>query len=77
MLISFLRNTRAYYDGRRVLFECSDAFRDYIRSNRRGQQKAGRIHLPCFPTSAATSAPMRSSKHETLPIRLLFPSTKR
>ena len=31
MLISFLRNTRAYYDGRRVLFECSDAFRDYIR----------------------------------------------
>ena len=33
MLISFLRNTRAYYDGRRVLFECSDAFRDYIRSN--------------------------------------------
>ena len=34
MLISFLRNTRAYYDGRRVLFECSDAFRDYIRSNR-------------------------------------------
>ena len=34
MLISFLRNTRAYYDGRRVLFECSDAFRDYIRNNR-------------------------------------------
>lgn len=34
MLISFLRGTRAYCDGRRVLFECSDAFRDYIRSNR-------------------------------------------
>lgn len=34
MLISFLRGTRAYYDGRRVLFECSDAFRDYIRNNR-------------------------------------------
>src|SRR5699024_3670888 len=28
MLISFLRGTHAYYDGRRVLFECSDAFRD-------------------------------------------------
>ena len=34
MLISFLRGTRAYCDGRRVLFECSDAFRDYIRNNR-------------------------------------------
>lgn len=34
MLISFLRGTRAYYDGKRVLFECSDAFRDYIRNNR-------------------------------------------
>ena len=39
MLISFLRNTRAYYDGRRVLFECSDAFRDYIRSNREVSKK--------------------------------------
>lgn len=34
MLISFLRGTRAYYDGRRVLIECSDAFRDYMRQNR-------------------------------------------
>ena len=34
MLISFLRGTKAYCDGRRVLFECSDAFRDYIRNNR-------------------------------------------
>lgn len=33
MLISFLRGTHAYYDGKRVLFECSDAFRDYIRNN--------------------------------------------
>ena len=33
MLISFLRGTKAYCDGRRVLFECSDAFRDYIRNN--------------------------------------------
>lgn len=39
MLISFLRNTRAYYDGRRVLFECSDAFRDYIRNNREVSKK--------------------------------------
>ena len=34
MLISFLRGTRAYCDGKRVLFECSDAFRYYIRNNR-------------------------------------------
>ena len=39
MLISFLRGTKAYYDGRRVLFECSDAFRDYIRSNREVSKK--------------------------------------
>ena len=34
LLISFLRGTRAYCDGVHVLFECSDAFRDYIRSNK-------------------------------------------
>ena len=33
MLISFLRGTKAYYNGTHVLFECSDAFRDYIRGN--------------------------------------------
>lgn len=39
MMISFLRGTRAYYDGKRVLFECSDAFRDYIRNNREVSKK--------------------------------------
>ena len=34
LLISFLQGTRAYFDGRRVLFECSDTFRDYIRKNK-------------------------------------------
>ena len=34
MLISFLRGSRAYYDGVRVLIECSDAFRDYMRQNK-------------------------------------------
>ncbi len=34
MLYSFLQGTRAWYDGRRVLFECSDAFRDYIKKNK-------------------------------------------
>ena len=39
MLISFLRGTKAYYDGTRVLFECSDAFRDYARSNKEVNKK--------------------------------------
>lgn len=39
MIISFLRGTRAYYDGKRVLFECNDAFRDYIRNNREVSKK--------------------------------------
>ena len=39
MLISFLRGTKAYYDGTHVLFECSDAFRDYIRGNREVSKK--------------------------------------
>ena len=34
MLFSFLRGGQAYYDGRRVLFECSDAFRDYINNDK-------------------------------------------
>ena len=34
MLYSFLQGGRAYYDGRRVLFECSDAFRDYINNDK-------------------------------------------
>lgn len=39
MMISFLRGTKAYYDGKHVLFECSDAFRDYIRNNREVSKK--------------------------------------
>ena len=39
MLISFLRGTKAYYNGTHVLFECSDAFRDYIRGNREVSKK--------------------------------------
>ena len=34
MLISFLQGTKAYYDGKRVLIECSDAFRDFMRKNK-------------------------------------------
>lgn len=34
MLNSYLRGTRAYYDGRRVLIECSDDFRDFMRRSK-------------------------------------------
>ncbi|MDD4851161.1 MAG: DNA polymerase III subunit gamma/tau [Gemmiger sp.] len=34
MLISFLRDSKAFYDGKRVLIDCSEAFRDYIRKNK-------------------------------------------
>lgn len=34
MLKAFLRGTKAYYNGKQVLFECSDAFRDYMNSDR-------------------------------------------
>ncbi|WP_270760929.1 DNA polymerase III subunit gamma/tau [Gemmiger qucibialis] len=34
MLNSYLRGTQAYYDGRRVLIECSDDFRDFMRRSK-------------------------------------------
>ncbi len=34
MLISFLRGTRAFFDGRRVLIDCGEAFRDFMRKNK-------------------------------------------
>ena len=53
MLYSFLQGTRAYYDGRRVLFECSDAFRDYIKKNKEVSKQIKETiyqvtHLNCF-----------------------------
>lgn len=33
-LSSFLRGSNAYYDGKRVLIECSETFRDYMRKNK-------------------------------------------
>ena len=53
MLYSFLQGTRAYYDGRRVLFECSDAFRDYIKNNKDVSKQIKECiydvtHLNCF-----------------------------
>lgn len=33
-LSSFLRGSSAYYDGKRVLIECNETFRDYMRKNK-------------------------------------------
>ena len=53
MLYSFFFFFRAYYDGRRVLFECSDAFRDYIKKNKDVSKQIKETiyqvtHLNCF-----------------------------
>ena len=34
MLTSFLRESNAFDDGKRILIDCSEAFRDYIRKNK-------------------------------------------
>lgn len=68
MLSSFLQGTHAYYDGRRVLFECSDAFRDYIKTNKDVSKQIKEYiyevtHLNCFigpyqpPQQAETGVP--------------------
>ena len=38
MLISFLKGTHAFDDGKRVLIECGDLFRDFIRTNKDSQE---------------------------------------
>ena len=39
MLGSFLQGSKAYFDGKRVLFECSDLFRDYINKRENAGSK--------------------------------------
>ena len=71
MLISFLKGTKAYYDGRRVLIECSDLFREFIRMNKDSQElikkaiteKTGlRCGIgPYTPPKTAEAAPAQSA----------------
>ncbi len=49
MLNSYLRGTQAYYDGRRVLIECSDDFPRFYAPQQRNQQKHQTIYLPGHP----------------------------
>lgn len=37
MLTAYLKNSRAFYDGRRVLIDGGDTFRDFIRTNKESQ----------------------------------------
>ena len=38
MLIAYLRTSRAFYDGRRVLIDGGNTFRDFIRVNKESQE---------------------------------------
>ncbi len=38
LMYSFLKKSRAYFDGRRVLIESGTSFREYIRTNKEAQQ---------------------------------------
>ena len=68
MLNSYLRGTQAYYDGRRVLIECSDDFRDFMRRSKETSKNIKQYiyqvtHIKCGigpyekPAAAASNAP--------------------
>ena len=76
MLNSYLRGTQAYYDGRRVLIECSDDFRDFMRRSKETSKNIKQYiyqitHIKCGigpyekPAAAASSAPV-ADVEETL-----------
>lgn len=69
MLPSFLQGTRAWFDGRRVLIECSAISREFLRKNKSSgelikkviEEKTG-VHCgigPYQPPSAQADAPAR------------------
>lgn len=68
MLNSYLRGTQACYDGRRVLIECSDDFRDFMRRSKETSKNIKQYiyqvtHIKCGigpyekPAAAASNAP--------------------
>ena len=68
MLNSYLRGNQAYYDGRRVLIECSDDFRDFMRRSKETSKNIKQYiyqvtHIKCGigpyekPAAAASNAP--------------------
>ena len=76
MLNSYLRGTQAYYDGRRVLIECSDDFRDFMRRSKETSKNIKQYiyqvtHIKCGigpyekTAAAASNAPV-ADVEETL-----------
>ena len=76
MLNSYLRGTQAYYDGRRVLIECSDDFRDFMRRSKETSKNIKQYiyqvtHIKCGigpyeKTAAAVSNAPVADVEETL-----------
>lgn len=76
MLNSYLRGTQAYYDGRRVLIECSDDFRDFMRRSKETSKNIKQYiyqvtHIKCGigpyeKTAAAVSKVPAADVEETL-----------
>ena len=76
MLNSYLRGTQAYYDGRRVLIECSDDFRDFMRRSKETSKNIKQYiyqvtHIKCGigpyeKTAAAVSNAPTADVEETL-----------
>ena len=76
MLNSYLRGTQAYYDGRRVLIECSDDFRDFMRRSKETSKSIKQFiyqvtHIKCGigpyeKTAAAVSNAPAADVEETL-----------
>ena len=76
MLNSYLRGTQAYYDGRRVLIECSDDFRDFMRRSKETSKNIKQYiyqvtHIKCGigpyeKTAAAASNAPAADVEETL-----------
>ncbi len=55
MLNSYLRGTQAYYDGRRVLIECSDDFRDFMRRSKETSKNIKQYIYQVTPSNAASA----------------------
>ena len=76
MLNSYLRGTQAYFDGRRVLIECSDDFRDFMRRSKETSKNIKQYiyqvtHIKCGigpyeKTAAAVSNAPAADVEETL-----------
>ena len=73
MLYSYLRKSRAYFDGTRVLIDGGKTFRDFIRSNKDSQRLIKRLisevsgtSLPIGPYEPKTAERATSNAEQSL-----------